>query len=181
MWMQKLRKLPLVGGLTDCSTSDHWTSIQEFTVLVMWSTCPIWMGSILVWAMGASSDLVALASAFRGTIDNGELLLFSTALVAPIFWIALHDPPGTRAFPSKLSHIALIAAVNVIAAGFFGLQKSGEEANAEIVFNVSIWLFFSSLFLLYLGTVYNNSRFNVRGEFQRQEEDFVKGYKERRK
>jgi hypothetical protein len=115
----------------------------------------------------------ALRSAFYSTISNGELFMYCTALLAPMFWIALDDPPGAGVFPSKKSHMFLIGIINVVATGFFALGIAGKHLNPHVTFKISTYMFYVSLALLYLGTVYHVNRMPDGAEvFKEQEESF---------
>jgi len=175
------RRLPLFGGLADCSGEDHWYSIQQTVVVLTLSTMPIWLGTIIILGMESLITYDAFKSAFYSTIFGGELFTYCTALLAPIFWIALVDPPRARKFPSKISHMVLIAVINTIAAAFFGLGIAREKINAHFSFRFSVFLFFVSMVLLYLGTVYHISRTSdAPEEFKKQEQEFSQEVDERR-
>lgn len=170
----KARMFPLIGGLVDCDSADHWKAVQQTSVVLVLSTMPIWIGTIIVFAMGERSSLRAFGSAFLGMIWRTELFMLSTALLAPIFWVALKDPKGAREFPSKISHMILVTVINSIAAVFFGLATAGETLNHKITFRLSVTLFLASLALLYLGTVYNEHRMpDAPAVFRKQEEAFA--------
>jgi hypothetical protein len=130
---------------------------------------------------GDRYDYPAFRNALFTTIANGELFMFCTVLLAPMFWIVLVDPPGAQVFPSKVSHMLLIAVVDVIAAVFFGLSVAGKRMNEGFSLRLSVLLSIVSIVLLYLGTVYHSSRLpNVPGEMKRQESDFSTAVREHR-
>ncbi len=107
--------------------------------------------------------------------------MYCTALLAPMFWIALDDPPGAGAFPSKKSHMFLIGIIDLIAAGFFAAGISGRHLNPQVTFTLSTYLFYISLTLLYLGTVYHINRMPDSAEvFRKQEETFSLRVKQHR-
>jgi hypothetical protein len=172
----RLRGAPLFGGLVDCDLEDHWKAVQQTVVVLVLSTMPVWLGTVIVYALGASGSRVAFWMAFLGTITKTrtELFMISTALLAPIFWMALKDPKGAREFPSKISHMILVTLINSIAAVFFGLTTAGENLNPRISFWISVVIFLASLGLLYLGTVYHEHRMpDAPDEFRRQEETYT--------
>jgi hypothetical protein len=176
-----VRAVPLFGGLIDCDGRDHWESLGQTFVILLLSTTPIWLATLVVFGTGTEMGSAAFQVALYSTITKGELFMYCTALLAPIFWIALVDPPGSRVFPSKVSHMVLIGIIDVIAAVFFGLTVAGKQLNESFTFKLSIWMFLSSVILLYLGTVYHTSRMpDATGEFRKQEEDFSAAYREHR-
>lgn len=181
MFKDKARRFPLFGGLADCDGEDHWESLQQTTVILTLSTMPIWLGTIIIVGLGDAISGATIKAAFYSTIFGGELFTYCTALLAPIFWIALVDPPRARKFPSKISHMVLIAVINTIAAAFFGLGIARQKQNPSMSFKFSIFLFVLSLILLYLGTVYHISRISdAPAEFKKQEQEFSEDLGEHR-
>jgi hypothetical protein len=179
----KLRGIPLFGGLVECDLDDHWKAVQQTTVVLLLSTMPVWLGTIIVFALGDTLSATALWASFLNTITKTrtELLMISTALLAPIFWMALKDPKGAREFPSKISHMILVTLINSVAAVFFGLTIADEKLDPRITFWLSVLIFLASLGLLYLGTVYHEHRMpDAPDEFRKQEEQFSEGYEEHR-
>lgn len=179
MWRNYVREFPLLGGLIDCDGRDHWESLGQTTVITILSTAPIWLATLMVFASANHMDVAAFKAALYGTVANGELFMYCTALLAPIFWVALVDPPRARVFPSKRSHMFLIAIIDLIAAVFFGQLTAGKKVNEQFVIKASAWMFVISLLLLYLGTVYHASRLPDAGdEFKKDEDDFRTAYSE---
>jgi len=142
-----LRNVPLFGALVDCSGRDHWNSLGETVVTLVLSTTPLWLGALIIYVTAPQSD-VRYFSALQTTVSRGELFMYSTAFLAPIFWIALTDPPGARRFPSKVSHMIIIAVINMIAAVFFGLNVAGKQMNPVRAFPLSVVLFCTSVSLV---------------------------------
>jgi len=181
MARQFLKRIPLFGGLVDCDREEHWESLGQTVVILLLSGMPIWLATLIVFGTGDRLDYAALEAGFYSTIAQGQLFMYCTTLLAPIFWIALVDPPGARAFPSKVSHMVLIVIIDVIAAVFFSLLRAGKNVNVEFAFKLSTWTFLISSVLLYLGTVYHTSRLpDVPKEFKKQEDDFSTAYGEHR-
>jgi hypothetical protein len=173
---------PLLSGLPDCDWSDHWEAFGQTFVVLLFSTAPIWLTALIAYGSGENLTFATFRSAMHGSVANGELFMYCTALLAPIFWVALVDLPGARAFPSKISHMVLIAVIDLIAAVFFGLSSSGKHLNPIFVFRASSYLFVLSTALLYLGTVYYISRVaEATTEFKRQETDFTVEMREHRR
>lgn len=176
-----VREIPIFGGLVDCDRHDHWESLGQTTVLFVLSSMPIWLGTLIVYATGEKTGCAALKTALLGTISRGELFMYSTAFLAPIFWIALTDKPNMRVFPGKVSHIVLMVIISVIAAVFFGLQTAGNRLIQPFTFHLSVAMFFTSLILLYLGILYHESRIeDAPTIMQNEEKDFAQGYREHR-
>ena len=175
-----IRQIPLLGPLVDCSWRAHIDSLGQTFVVLLLSTSPLWLGSIVVYGLSAQGVLT-LHAAFDSTISHGELFMYGTTLLAPIFWVALVDPPGARVFPSKIAHMLIIAVVDLIASVFFGLTIAGNHLRQPFVFYLSIVVFWTALILLYLGTVYHSSRLPEPSDvFKQQEDAFAADYTEHR-
>ena len=101
--------------------------------------------------------------------------------MAPIFWVALHERPGVRRFPSQLSHTVLLCILNMIASGLYGLRIGNETLNPHNMFILSISIFSFSVLLLYLATVYDISRIDASAELKNDENNFANDFKNRRK
>jgi hypothetical protein len=175
------RRIPLFGGLVGCDWSDHWDSLGQTFVIVILSMAPVWLATLVIYATGPVMGTTAFWCALHSTISHGELFMYSTALLAPIFWIALADPPGATAFPSKISHMVLIGVIYFISAVFFGLTVAKKPLNEPFTFRLSVYIFSFAVALLYLGTVYHLSRLpDAAGEYRRQEENFADAVREHR-
>jgi hypothetical protein len=178
--LNKIREIPLLGPLADCDGSNHWESLGQTFITLLLSTTPIWLATIVIFGTGTELTYAAFWTALYSTITNGQLFMYCTALLAPIFWIALVDFPGARVFPSKVSHMLLIVIIDLIAAVFFGLTLAGKQVNPVFNFRLSTYMFAASVVLLYLGTVYHASRLpDVVGEFKKEENTFSDTYQER--
>ncbi len=179
MWRNRFRWIPLIGGLVDCTVNDHWDSAKQMAVITGLSTAPLWLASLMVFGSGDQLDFAAFKAAVQSPIAHGELYMYCTALLAPIFWIALVDPRGARReFPSRLSHMFLIAIIDLVSAFCFGALASGKSMNPHFTLVVSSGMFVASVVLLYIGTVYHVHQVpNVRDELRKQENDFFSAYR----
>ena len=104
MWSRIQRyfaRIPLIGPLVDCRLRDHVETIGQTFVVLLLSTAPLWLGALVIH--GTTQDAVhSFRQAFFGTIANGELFMYSTALLAPIIWVALVDLPGGARFSQQI-------------------------------------------------------------------------------
>jgi len=153
-----VREVPLLGGLIDCDGSDHWEALGQTFVVVLFSTAPIWLASLIVYGSGDNLAYPALRAAMHDSVAKGELFMYCTALLAPIFWVALVDLPRVRAVPNKVSHMLLLAVTGLVAAALFALTTTGRHLNGLFTFRASACMFVFSVALLYLGTLYHVSR-----------------------
>jgi hypothetical protein len=108
------------GGLAYCQLVDHWKATQKVTFELIFATFPLWLGAIVIWLSGAAPGF---GKSFEITLWNGDLYIYSTALLAPIFWLAIVEYPGERHFPNKKALLALIVVVNSVSALLFGFLR----------------------------------------------------------
>ena len=174
------KEFPILGGLIVCDGRDHWNALGQMTVLFVLSTMPIWLGTLIVYATGVFTGYLGAGLAVHSTIARGELFMYATAFLAPVFWIALTDRPGQDRFPSKLSHIVVMVVILVIAAVFFGLETAGNKLNQKFTLGLANITFVASSALLYLGILYHEhrDRRDAANKMKQDEQDFTAKFRE---
>ena len=174
-------EIPLIGGLTYCSKRNCWDAGAELISKLILSLSPIWIWVFYVLAFTNDYKTKNIIGIVKDTVSQGELLLYCTSLLAPIFYMALSERhKSAHEFPNKLSHIILVVSIIVLSSVFYSFRKVGLAVNTENVFPISAGLYSVSVFLIYLATVYKNSCVSPSNEFQLQEENFKNRYKEHR-
>lgn len=171
-------KLPLIGGLVNCSGRDFWEALEELFSKLLVSLSPILVWIFYVYLSGQETSFLNIVIS---TVRHGELFLYCTSLLAPIFYMALHERRGSRTFPNKLSHMLLVLLIISCSVLFFFLYRKGEPLDPRNVFNMSMVFYLVSVMLIYIATVYKNSTLSPPDEFQRQENDFSKQYNNHRR
>lgn len=107
------------------------------------------------------------------SFKNGELLIFSTSLLGPFFYLALYDPEGSKAFPGRPSHATFVALLVAFCAGLFGLLRSGAAVNVDLITVSSYWLAGTAIVLSYLANLYHSTRLpDPPGIMKKVEKDF---------
>jgi hypothetical protein len=74
--------------------------------------------------------------------------------------------------------MVLIALTELVASVFFGLTVAGTSLRQPFIFQLSVVIFFASLVLLYLGTLYHSNRLNAAEAFKQDEQGFAQAYEE---
>jgi hypothetical protein len=173
-------KIPFLSGLRNCRGRDFWYALQEFVVTLIFSTIPIWLGAFVIHLSNKIGEDNFL-SALKCNINNGELFLYSAAMVAPIFYIALNNYPGSKEFPNRLSHMIAVFVLTVLSAVAFGLQRVGIQFETSRSFRMSYIFFIISLCLLYIALVYKNRALpDVAEEMRSSEDKFTQKFLEHR-
>lgn len=175
-----LSKVPILGHLAECKTEDHKASFNEVFYNVAFATMPFWLGASLgtvFQSVSTATDQPYGLSMFTDllvkSIGNGELFVFSTSILAPVMFMILQDPKGSKEFPSKLAVGFLTVLTMIFCAAFFSALKVKPEANRELIFFVSSSLAALSLILRYLATVYHKYRQANPDELKKGEKDFA--------
>ena len=167
-----IEKLPLFGGLINCRRIDFWNALVELVSKQVVSLLPVlsWFFVMLITKQGKDKKIIDI---FIDSINHGELFLYCTSLLAPIFYMALVERKTLRTFHNKLSLIIVVTMITTISTIFFILNRKGESFNISNVITYSIIFYFISLSLIYAATVYNNSQLNPSAVFQNEEDDFI--------
>jgi glucan phosphoethanolaminetransferase (alkaline phosphatase superfamily) len=167
-----MKKIPLLGGLFDCSITDHLLTFKEFITTIFFAFLPIIVALVVDYYTNPNTVLsISLYNIFQ----NGELFLYATSILAPVFYTVMNDK-NQLSFPSRLIFIIIFCAIMILAAIVFALQRADVTLVGHNIYGHSIYTIAISLILLYLVTVYNNKliRLNPAGEMLNQENDFMK-------
>lgn len=156
-----IRPIPIISGLADCNLENHREACKEFAVNLILSTSPLWLGSLIVFSLDphAENTLAAYGRVFLESMSDGELLIFATAAITPLFYFSL--TPGiskNRDYPSRLSHIVSGLLVFMICSALFGAQRAGGKMEPGLIFPMSVCLYVFALVIIYIATVYRNYR-----------------------
>lgn len=163
------------------------------------STAPVWLGALLgVIDQVALSDHskpradvpgfpVLYWKSLLATISNGELFMYTTAALAPVFYKAVatvgEETDTQKPFPGRWSHLVTVLLITIICSAIFGKVRGEQVGDSDIVVNLSLGLYLFSVLLLYAATVYHEDRLrvDVGREHREQAEGFLKGYGEHRR
>ena len=176
-----LRKMPFLSGLPDCTKEDHKDASRQMMWTLLGSTLPIWLGTFVVFIL-KDAPSGNILEAFMFNISGGELFIYSTSALAPVFYMALYERPGIGAFPSKTGHIITVVLFLVISSSVFALLRSGVELRQQYLLDFSLLIYVISVILLYLATVYHSARHSMSPSrtMRSQEQDFTERLRTRR-
>lgn len=147
----------LIGSLFRAGRKAHAGALYEFSYLLVWSILPFGLGALTLYVINDSTikdPLDLTLSTFR----NGELLVFTISMLAPILYLVLHDPEQADAFPHKLPISTTVALIIVTCAALFALIKANAVKDGDFVFLLSIVLTLTALVFRYLALVYHRLR-----------------------
>lgn len=181
-WITKSRGLLshlwLIGSLFRAGRKTYAEALYEFAYLLVWSILPFVLGALTLYVVSGNTS----KNFFELSLDtfrNGELLVFTISMLAPILYLVLHDPEQAQAFPHKLPISTVVTLVTITCAALFALMKAGAVKDGEFVFQFSIMLTVLALFFRYLALVYHRMRMPSMNESDLRETqtDFIKQYR----
>lgn len=147
----------LFGALFRTGRKTYAKALYEFSYLIVWSILPFLLGALTLYVTtdepGKSYYTFAL-----NTFRNGELLVFTISMLAPILYIVLHDPEQADDFPHKLPISTLVTLTAVTCAALFALMKANAIKDSDFVFGFSIVLTVLALLFRYMAIVYHRIR-----------------------
>jgi hypothetical protein len=133
---------------------------KEVIVNLILSTSPLWLGSLITFSIDDTEpkSLTAYLHVFIKSLADGEMLIYATAAIAPMFYFALTTPKTARDFPSRLSHVVFGLLIFMICTALFGVQRSGVKIDPNFVLPGSIIIYLGALAMIFIATVYRNWR-----------------------
>lgn len=154
--MHKLRRwlrdwVPLVSSFLECSKRHRVEALKELLLVLGLSLLPIWGGALYATATATNADYVH--SVYQ-LIKNGELVLYSTSILAPIFYLVINEPVGDRQFPERWFQGIIVIILFAVLLILFSAYKTTN--GTPRLFHWSIYLYLISVLLLYFATVFRN-------------------------
>lgn len=173
-----LSRIWLLGTLFRAGRSTHASAFYEFMYLFLWSVLPFALGALVLYVTSDAADKSFYASGLN-TFRNGELLVFTISMLAPILYLTLHDPEQAEPFPHKLPISTVVALIIVTCASLFALLKASAVKDVPFVFVLSIVLTIVALAFRYLAIVYHKVRMPAltERELRAPQETFVEDYR----
>lgn len=152
-----LTRIWLFGTLFRAGRSAHAGAFYEFIYLFIWSILPFALGTLVLYVTSDDPNKNFFELGVH-TFQNGELLIFTISMLAPILYLTLHDPEKAEPFPHKLPISTVVALIIVACASLFSLLKASSVKDLPFVFGLSIALTIVALVFRYLAIVYHRVR-----------------------
>jgi len=178
-----LTDLPLVGPLFACRKEDYYGATREFIIIIAFATATFWL-SALVLAFLDSANQLSYPELFQLTIKEGQLFIFSTALLGPILIFATDNSNQARPFPAQTWIILALVLLASICSASYALMKglnipgSNIPLNRSLFANTAIVCAIISALFRYMAIVYNKYRMRPE-EVKASQEDFLEKFKRR--
>ncbi len=159
-----LGKVPIWGYLVKAPGQARGEGFAELIVTVLFSTLPIWLGSVLkafstCASISNDSDCRLLEVFFDQlfqSISRGELLVYILAITGPTLFLLLSTRKSMESeFPGRQGYAVTSVLLGLVAAvTFFYLKTEEDLVGYPPIVYASAALYFFSLVLLYPYTVY---------------------------
>lgn len=166
---------------------DHAKAMQEFLLTLFWGFLPI-LGSTLLFLL-FPLEYTGVERVFH-YIDNGTILIYTAAFVAPISYLTHHvfnessinGRPFPHRFAFSLSFYTIIVCALIVHIGSEALLPSSaiDNLNSSIRW-LTVLILATALFISYLGFVYRNALSGPFSEDTREEEkSFADAWKDQK-
>lgn len=160
---ETLVKLPIVGGLAYCRWEDLWRSLEEIFTKLAFAVSPILISAGVLRFAGTQKQHVYFPENITKNLENGELYLFCTSMLATIFYIAIRDRRGSEedenkkpGFPNQITHILFVVGMIAASSIIFALKRAGITLDPMLLIDISYWFFVVTLLMTILATTINN-------------------------
>lgn len=174
---KSLRPLPLLGGLADARWHDHREAFKEVAINIVFSTSPIWLGCVFLFA---ARGFTSLGELVHKNIEHGEMFIYATASIAPLYYFIFKEYEGVDKFPNASGFMFLGAIVLLLGGCGFAVTRLlavigvASSWNEDLLFTFSWMLYIAAVAIVYLAHVYRNwSETGAAAAFTTQTQDMV--------
>ena len=170
------RHIPLLGYLGNTTLRSHGSALTEIFVSFMVSMMPLYI-SWIVLRIKQDTNNLSVWTLFQ----NGELFIYASAILAPVFYIAQKERSSLKSFPSRIAFMTVVFGVTVISTSIFTFERIESQVLPDNIIKLSFGIFLFATATLYLALVYNNTFLpNPATEMQKQDVDFAEDVRQHR-
>jgi len=168
----------LVGALFQAGRKVYAGALYEFLYLFVWSILPFALGALVLYVT-SESPTKNFFEFGQATYQNGELLVFTISMLAPILYLTLHEPEQAESFPHKLPISTTVALLVVTCAALFALLKANAVKDIGFVLDLSVALTLVALVFRYLALIYHRLRMPqvTERDLRSPQDEFVEQYR----
>lgn len=172
-------KIPLIGNITYCTFQDHLFAFWEYLSTCLFSFLPL---IIAFFADYLIDNSTTFSSSIISNVQNGELLIYTTSILSPVFYIIMRKRKGDNSFPNSAAYILLYVGIVVIASIVFALQRAQVILDPLSISFIQKICFIIGFFLFYFVLLYNNSlKRNPSETFREEADDFTDSFSQHRR
>jgi hypothetical protein len=187
-------KIPIIGSLASIGWSAQKEALIEMSLTVLFATLPIWFGASIIavnkyfalegTGTGTARIFTSLyAACVLSAVSNGELLMYTAALLGPTLYIGLSSF-GRKGKPFPWIRPQLIFAVllNLFATALFFMSREFGYAEEPLFVFFSLIFYLTSIILLFPAMAYEHDVTRATmGKIQRDDQDeFLDNYRRHR-
>ncbi len=139
---------PLIDGIKASKWQHHKVALAEVGITAVVSFVPL-IASAMFLLLDSQEGISVLAS-FREVVSKGELVVYASSIIAPVFYLCLKDPPVVE----KIPQFVFAFVIFILCVVMYTLNYSGNVNNFELLVTWSYWLVGSSIIVWYLSTLF---------------------------
>lgn len=159
-------KIPLIRALFLARYSDYMAAKIEFSVVWVASIMPIGISVLIDYITRDSvKNHRVLTDGWQGFVDRvslnlngGEIFIYIISFLGTVAFVLYKYNRMSRSFPDFWTVVGLGGGMAVVSAVIFGLQRSHEVEDKELV-NFLAWvMYLFTLFLFFVALLYEQLR-----------------------
>jgi hypothetical protein len=190
----RMSRIPIIGVLFIVNVRAKQEALIQLIMTVMFATLPIWFGGIIAAIDNfftvkdgerSVCEFISMYScSLFSSISNGELLMYSAALLGPTLYLgfdSLRDKERTP-FPWLRSQLLVAIFITLFATViFFGARDKGYTGEPIFIWGTIVLYALALIILLPAMAYEHHKRFIVPTEYQQKEQEkFMEGYRDHR-
>ncbi len=140
--------LPLIDGILASKWQHHKAALAEVGITAVVSFVPLIASAIFL--LLDSQEGISVFSSFREVVSKGELVVYASSIIAPVFYLCLKDPPVVE----KIPQFVLAFVIFFLCVVMYTLNYSGNVNNFALLVTWSYWLVASAIIVWYLSTLF---------------------------
>lgn len=175
-------RIPVIDGLPRVDRKHIASAAKEILVTLLVSLSPLFFGAWVLTLTQSTKFFPGYLASLISMLQNGELIFYSSTLLAPLIYLLLSDKLNGKVFPSKLSHAVIVVGILLVSLTTFVIFKLDPSAIKIDILNVSYYIFGATVFLLFVGQAYeNNIFFNPSETYKQVENNYSSNYRQHRR
>lgn len=158
----------------------HASALGEVICITIISLLPILVGTIIGYFQRIDKELQGYGTVIYNYLNNGELFLYCTSVLASVVFLASLDRASGR-FPRRKWFILVSIVCIVLSILFFTLRRVEFAFDPVVAFTISCVIYVLSVFMYYWLTAARNADYPGYQEVMSEEaSEFAKRLRDRR-
>lgn len=151
-------ELSIINGLMSSKWKYHRKALTEVGVTALVSFFPLTASALTLFLMNseAGSDTARLFGSLAEVVSRGELVVYASSIIAPVFYLCLREPPVI----GKISQFIMALIIFLLCCVMYTLNYSGVVKNVEFLVDLSYALIAFAIFVWYISTLFREMTYN---------------------